>query len=186
MDIILASASPRRRELIKKLNYLSVTVRPSSAEERADGIEAEKIAVILALSKAKNIAGFYPDTLVLGADTIVSLNGKIYGKPSSSEEAVAFLKELAGKTHEVITGIALIKGDKTITAREITKVTFAEFNEEAVRSYVATGKPLDKAGAYGAQDKEFSFMVKNIDGDVDNVIGLPVKLLDELIRKYYA
>ncbi len=186
MNAILASASPRRRELIKKLEYLSVTVRPSAVEERTCGVTAESIAVELAAMKAESVASDYPGELVVGADTVVSCGGRIYGKPGSEREAKKYLRELSGKTHEVITGLALVKNGKTVTASETTRVTFAPFDEELVEKYVKTGKPLDKAGAYGAQDPEIRPMIERVDGDEDNVIGLPVRLLDKLIKENYA
>ncbi len=186
MDAVLASVSPRRRELIKKIDYLSVTVRPSSVEERTDRTDAEEIAVALAGLKASAVAAECPGTLVIGADTVVSGNGRIYGKPSSPDEARRFLRELSGRTHEVVTGIALVRGGKTVTAAEKTYVTFKAFDEKTVEEYIATGKPMDKAGAYGAQDPEFASMIEEIRGDCDNVIGLPVGLLDRLIKENYV
>ena len=113
------------------------------------------------------------------------MDNKPIGKPHSEEEAFAMLRELCGRTHEVITAVCLTDGNKVAEAVEKTQVTFNPFNEDIVRAYIATGKPFDKAGGYGVQDKELADIVAKVTGDYDNVVGLPVKLVDELLRENF-
>lgn len=182
MNLVLASASPRRIELIKKLEYLNVIVRPSSIEERTDKILPQDVVIDLALRKASSIVS---DELVLGADTIVVIDGKILGKPHSEAQAKEMFRTLCGKAHSVMTGIALIKGDKVITDCEKTIVRFGEYDEKVIDEYVRSGKPFDKAGGYGLQDKELSTIIEGLTGDYDNVLGLPTRLISRLIRENF-
>ncbi|MBR6788745.1 MAG: septum formation protein Maf [Clostridia bacterium] len=183
MNLILASASPRRRELIKKLDYLSVTVCPSNVEEIITKNTPCEIVMELAEQKASSIIS---NELTLGADTMVFLDDLKLGKPTTEADARRMFHALCGRTHEVITGICLKKRDKTISAYERSFVTFNDYNDEIINNYIKTGKPFDKAGGYGAQDEEFSPILKNITGDYDNVLGLPVQLIDRLIRENFS
>ncbi len=180
--IILASASPRRKELLEKENYL-FEVCPSSAEEEVQRcVKTFEIAKSNALLKANDIAQKFPARLVLGADTIVVLNGKVYGKPKDLQEAFKMLSELQGRTHSVFTAIALVCVSKEIerVAVDESKVTFKKMDEAAIKNYLSKVYVLDKAGAYAAQ--EFGeLIIEKIDGQFDNVMGLPCRLLkDEL------
>lgn len=183
MKVVLASASPRRRELIAKIDGLEVSIVPSNADETAERSSDPVLhAENLALLKARDVYGT-TGGVVVGADTVVALGGKIYGKPHSEEEAREYLKELCGRTHEVVTGVAVMWKGGEIKTHEITRVTLAPYDEKAVDAYVATGSPMDKAGAYGIQDEAFAPLKKSVDGDVDNVIGLPVALLAKILKE---
>ena len=182
MKIILASASPRRAELIRKLGA-DIAVVPSDAEE-VTLAGAEETAVENAKRKALSVPA--EGGVVLGADTVVvSADNRPLGKPHSEEEAFAMLRELCGRTHEVVTAVCLTDGKKTVEGREKTKVTFSAADDEALRAYIATGKPFDKAGGYGLQDKEIAPLVAKVEGDRDNVIGLPVSLVSRLLRENF-
>lgn len=184
--MILASASPRRRELLEKLGY-SFEVIPSGAEENIT--ETEPVAVVEKLSRIKAADVFAmeksEDVLVIGADTIVAHEGKIMGKPGSREEAVSMLRGLSGRTHRVYTGVTLCSrknGKETVrTFHECTEVTFFPLSEEEIRDYVNTGEPMDKAGSYGIQGQG-ALLVEKIAGDYNNVVGLPVARLNREIK----
>lgn len=182
MKLLLASASPRRAELVQKLG-IDFEIHPTSAEEVTLS-DAEQTAVANARLKALSVK---PEgCIVLGADTVVSsMDNKPIGKPHSEEEAFAMLRELCGRTHEVVTAVCLTDGEKTVEGREKTKVTFSAADDEALRAYIATGKPFDKAGGYGLQDKEIAPLVAKVEGDRDNVIGLPVSLVSRLLRENF-
>ena len=170
MKIILASNSPRRRELLKE-NGVDFTVIPSDFKEgENDGLTPEEYVEFLAKGKAQAV--FEKNGgVVIGADTVVVLDGKILGKPKDEKEAVSMLSSLSNKTHTVMTGYAVITSGKTVSGVEKTLVTFNELSPELINAYVETGSPLDKAGAYGIQDE--ALLVKEIVGDYDNVVGLP-------------
>lgn len=170
--IILASGSPRRHELLRKLctNFL---VEVSDAAEAQSAENPAALAVENAVRKAQSVADKHPDAVVIGADTIVVLDGKIFGKPDGACDAVDMLSQLAGRRHEVITGLALIVGGKIFTASEVTEVFFGDMTIEDICEYVATGEPLDKSGSYALQGGATKFIEK-IHGDWSNVVGLPV------------
>ena len=180
MRIILASESPRRRELLALMG-LTFTVEPSSiAEEppRHDTV-AENVTA-LALQKARAVAQHHPDACVIGADTVVDLDNMVLGKPHTAENARAYLTRLQGRTHSVFTGLAVITPNGERTACEETRVTFAPMTDAEIDWYVSTGEPLDKAGAYGIQGPACVF-VRKIEGNYFNVIGMPVPLLYRLL-----
>lgn len=189
MKIILASNSPRRRELMEKAG-LSFRVIPAECEEAvASGTPPEEVVASLALQKARWVAdnktdGFDRDTLVIGADTVVAVGDEILGKPASREDAFSMLKTLSGKEHSVYTGVAVIYLD---TGREesfvsCTRVFFYDLTDEEINAYIDTKEPFDKAGAYGIQGRG-GLLVKSISGDYNNVVGLPVA---ELVRRINA
>lgn len=184
LKLTLASASPRRIELINKLAYLDVAVIPSGAEEETDKTSPAEAVVELASVKAFSVQRAHGG-LVLGADTLVYAGGKRLGKPRSEEEAFGFFRELCGRAHSVFTGLCLTDGRRTVTGAEETIVRFAPFDEKIVGDYVRSGKPFDKAGGYGLQDVELESLIEGITGDYDNVLGLPVGLLDRLIRENF-
>ncbi len=174
MRAVLASASPRRRELLSMLG-LEFDVCPSAAEEKTQpGLSLEETVMYLAREKGRGLQG----NPVISADTIVVIDGKILGKPKSEEEAFTMLRTLSGRTHEVFTGICV--NDDCRVERSL--VTFAELTDEEIRAYIATGEPMDKAGAYGAQGKGAVF-VEKIEGDFFNVMGLPVHRLYEMLKE---
>ena len=176
--IILASGSPRRHELLKKL-CSNFKIEVSDAEEVQSNLEPRKLAVENAKLKASSIAAKYPDEIVIGADTIVVLNGKIFGKPENARGAEKMLAELADKKHEVITGLAICADGKIFTDYDVTEVYFGEMTAEEIKKYVATGEPLDKSGSYALQGGATKFIEK-IHGDWSNVVGLPVYRLKKL------
>ena len=185
--IILASGSPRRRELLTQIG-LEYTVIPSKKEEILRFTQPEDIVKDLSLQKAQDIAeNAEVGTMVIGSDTVVSLDGEILGKPHTSENAVAMLKRLEGRSHQVYTGVSVvIKGmaadgtDAIISFAEKTDVHVYPMTEEEIQAYVATGDPLDKAGAYGIQGI-FAKHVQGISGCYYNVMGLPIgRLYQEL------
>ncbi|MBQ6540660.1 MAG: septum formation inhibitor Maf [Oscillospiraceae bacterium] len=182
MDIILASKSPRRRELLTMLG-LDFTVIPAVGDERTDP-EAEpgEMVMSLALGKAEEVASSNPECLVIGADTLVFLDGKPLGKPSDEAEALEMLRSLSGRTHQVYTGIAVIYKDRTIADFEKTDVEFRELSDSEILRYIGTGEPMDKAGAYGIQGRG-SVFIPGIRGDYFNVMGLPLCRLWSVLRE---
>lgn len=184
MRITLASASPRRRELIKKIDGLDVVVYPSGADENVTADSPSELVEKLALKKARSVFDEVGG-VVVGADTVVALGNRIFGKPKSAEEAEEFFKTLCGRAHEVITGIAVVSGDKQITAHEVSLVEFDAFDGDTVKKYIETGSPFDKAGGYGIQDELIKPLVKSVKGDTDNVIGLPVGLLKKTLEEFF-
>ncbi|MBQ2944398.1 MAG: septum formation protein Maf [Ruminococcus sp.] len=178
--LILASASPRRRELIKLISDNVLCVPSGEEEILPDGISASGTAEHFAFLKAQSVARDYREDFVVGCDTVVILDDKILSKPFDEEDAFSKLSDLSGNTHRVITGCALIKGDRVQTFSEETKVEFYPLSDEEIKAYIATKEPMDKAGAYGIQGAG-SLFVKGIQGDYFNVVGLPVaRLMREL------
>lgn len=180
-DLILASASPRRRELLAGLG-LSPPVRPVDLDETP--LAGEPAAdCVLRLARAKAEADARPGELVLAADTLVVLDGRILGKPSGPDEARAMLAQLAGRDHLVMTGVALRDADarKTAAAVATTRVTLAPLSAARIARYVETGEPLDKAGAYAIQGLGALF-VERLDGNYSNVVGLPLPLTARLFE----
>jgi len=173
--LILASASPRRREYLARLG-LEFTIVPAAIDESCHPAEPpQDFARRMAATKARTVAGTNPAACVLGADTVVALEGQIFGKPKSQEEAVAMLTTLQGRTHQVTTGFAIVAKNRNIDLLDTvtTQVTFGIFPEPILRAYVASNEPMDKAGAYGIQGVG-SFLVHSISGSCSNVVGLPV------------
>lgn len=172
-DLILASGSPRRKELLETAG-IDFEIKVADVDEKIpDGASPQEAVMSLALQKAQAVAVDNPEKIVLGADTVVAYGGKILGKPKSEADAVKMLTELSGKVHTVCTGVALIKGDRVKSFCEVTEVEFHKLAEDEIINYVKTGEPMDKAGAYGIQGKG-CVLVKKIDGDYFNVVGLPV------------
>lgn len=172
-DFILASASPRRRELLS-LSGFSFDVIPSQADENiSENLSPEQTVKALARLKAESVFSEHRDKVVFGCDTVVYLDGEILGKPKDNEEAYAMLKKLSGKTHTVSTGVCIMSKDKEILFSDTTKVTFYTLSDETIKSYIATNECCDKAGAYGIQGYG-SVLVKEIQGDYFSVMGLPV------------
>lgn len=176
MRIILASGSPRRKEILEQAGIVC-EVLPSDKEEVITTADPREAVKELSLMKASHIAGLQKeDVIVIGADTVVADGSQILGKPENEEDAVRMLRRLSGKSHMVYTGVTLIKIEedrKTVrTFCEETKVTVAPMTEEEIQKYVATREPMDKAGAYGIQGR-FSVFVTGIEGEYLNVVGLP-------------
>lgn len=181
--IILASASPRRKELMTLLGYDFDIVCADITEVVPENSEPQDVVMALSLQKASAVAKDNPEAIVVGSDTVVSLDGKILGKPHSKNEAVQMLKSLSGRTHKVFTGVAIVNADMSTEFYDETDVEFYSLSDEEINNYVATGEPMDKAGAYGIQGKG-AVLVKRIDGDFFNVMGLPVAKLYREMKKY--
>lgn len=175
-SLILASSSPRRRQLLEMLG-IPVVVQPSNIpEERQGGESPVDYSVRLARAKVSHV----PGDLVLGADTIVVLNREILEKPSDTGHALEILRKLQGQTHDVVTSVAL-RSDGVLRDRtDITKVTFRAADDDLLRAYIATGEPMDKAGAYGIQGYGV-VLIERVEGDFSGVMGLPIRLVLELL-----
>ena len=181
--LILASASPRRRELIKLISDNVICVTSGEEESLPEGIPASETAEHLAYQKAKSVARDYPLDFVVGCDTVVILDDTILSKPYDEEDAFSKLSALGGRKHKVITGCALIKGDRIHTFSQETQVEFYPLSQEEIRSYIDTKDCMDKAGAYGIQGAG-SLFVKGIEGDYFNVVGLPVARLKRELEAF--
>ena len=183
--VILASASPRRRELLSGLG-IEFTVIPAEVEEisSGSGCPAEEMVRLNAGLKADAVAKLHPESLVIGSDTVVECGGRIFGKPRTPEEAVSMLENLSGKTHRVMSGVAL-RCEKTgldCSFTEISRVTFRELTEEIIRQYMSLVNVMDKAGAYAIQEHS-ELILAELDGSLANVIGLPVERLESELRR---
>ena len=182
MNVILASQSPRRRELME-LVYTPFTVIVAHADETMDpnGDPAQQVAIV---SRRKAAAIDCPaDHMVIAADTIVVCDGKILGKPKDEEDAVRMLTMLSGRDHQVMTGLTVRRGDSYLSHTEVTRVFFRPLSEAEIAAYVRSGDPMDKAGSYGIQSGAAKF-VKGIEGDYFNVVGLPVCRLTLLLKQF--
>ena len=171
--LILASGSPRRKELLSLITDEFEVLVSGCDEFVPEGTPAEKVPAILAEQKALAVAKLRPEDTVIGSDTVVVLNGEIFGKPKDKEHAHAMLKALSGKKHFVYTGVAVAENEKVRSFVQKTEVEFYELSDETIDKYIETLEPMDKAGAYGIQGKG-SVLVKGIVGDYFNVMGLPV------------
>jgi septum formation protein len=185
--IVLASGSPRRRELLEQIG-INFEVITSNADENITEKNPEKL--VCALSKIKAEAVFkecagtdYENAIFIGADTIVYHEGRVLGKPKTKQEAVSMLKSLSGNEHSVFTGVTLLSKDKCVCFAEETKVRVSDMTDEEIAGYAATDEPMDKAGAYGIQGR-FAAYVKGITGDYNNVVGLPVCRVYQELKKF--
>lgn len=184
MKIVLASQSPRRKELLGRMGLKFVTQASKIDESAFDGLEARELVATLSREKAQWIARQLDgETLVIGADTVVVRDGAALGKPKDAEDAVAMLLSLSGRDHQVCTGVTVCRGDRVLTQVEETQVTFRDLTETEVRQYVSTGEPMDKAGAYGIQGLG-GLLVEGIRGDYSNVVGLPVCRLGQMLKDF--
>ena len=180
--IILASASPRRKEILE-LADLKFDIMPSNAQEITTKTAPNEVVMELASIKAKDIyKKSEKQSMIVGADTVVAYQGQILGKPADEADAKRMLTMLSGQTHEVYTGVCIIEDGKTKTFYEETKVTFYEISDEQIDHYIKTGEPMDKAGSYGIQGKAAVF-IKGIEGDYYNVVGFPIaRCLQEITK----
>ncbi len=179
--LILASKSPRRKELLKQIGIPFVVVVSDAEEVSGNSWTPAALVVENAKRKARAVAEKYPDSPVLGADTVVSSEGKIFGKPKDKDEARKMLTALSGKMHEVTTGLALINRNEIRTTNVTTKVFFDTMTKADIDAYIATDEPMDKAGAYAIQGKAARFIEK-IEGSYSNVVGLPLNALIQLSK----
>jgi len=183
MDIILASASPRRREILENVN-VKFTVQSSQIEEVIlENEDPKDLVMRLAFEKCIDVAKKNRNALVIGADTIVVLDNNILGKPKDEDHAYEMIKSLSNKKHQVITGISLINLslNKKVIDYVVSEVTFKDLSEETIRDYIKTKESLDKAGAYGIQGYG-SLLVDSIKGDYFNIVGLPLSRISDLLK----
>ncbi len=181
--IVLASSSPRRRQLLEMLR-IPFEVEPSGIDEVVHPGEAPRDYVLrVAREKGQAVARRRPDALVLSADTEVVLDGEVFGKPADAAGAVGMLLRLQGRTHQVLTGVTVAHGGRLEQALDVTAVTFRPADESSLSDYVATGEPLDKAGAYAVQGLGGA-LIARIEGDVFGVMGLPLRLVIDLLAKF--
>jgi len=175
--IILASKSPRRQELLKQMGFDFQVVLREVDESYPPELSPSEIAVYISEKKAKAFDMIIENEIVITADTIVSIEGKILGKPENEDHAFEILSELSGKRHDVITGVSLLKNHRITSFYELTEVFFREISAEQIRYYINTCQPMDKAGAYGIQEWIGMVAVERINGSYSNVVGLPTHRL---------
>ena len=185
MSIILASQSPRRRQLLGQIGLDHFIVRPARGEEVMDpALSPAQLVEELSRQKAREVAGASdPGDLVIAADTVVAIGGRVLGKPHDREEACAMLSALSGREHTVYTGVTVCRDDRMLTQHEATQVRFRPLSPREIRAYVDSGEPMDKAGAYGVQELG-ALLVEGIRGDYFNVVGLPLCRLGQMLSQF--
>ena len=185
MKIILASQSPRRKELLERMGIKDFeTISPNVDESAFHGLPPEELVRRLSAEKAAAVAGKVgEDAIVIAADTVVALEGAVLGKPADELEAFKMLSALSGVRHQVYTGVTVCRGGEKQTAHEVTDVTFRELSEREIEDYISTGEPMDKAGAYGIQGYG-ALLIQGISGDYYNVMGLPVCRLSGMLARF--
>ena len=181
--IVLASGSPRRRQLLEMLRIPFRVMAPDVDEQVLAGEGAEAYVTRLSRVKAESIAARAPMDVVLAADTTVVLEGEIFGKPDSAAHAVAMLMRLQGRTHDVMTAVAVMRGGDVAQALDVSRVTFRPADEPTLAAYVATGEPLDKAGGYAIQGLGAP-LIERVEGDFFGVMGLPIRLALDLLGRF--
>ena len=185
MNIVLASASPRRRELLERIGVPGFIVSAPGVDESVEpGLSPADMVEELSLRKARAAAEhFGPDGLIIAADTVVALDAGVLGKPRDEDGAFAMLSALSGREHRVCTGVTVLRGGRAVTEHEATAVTFRALAPDEIRGYIATGEPMDKAGAYGIQGVG-ALLVSGIRGDYSNVMGLPLFRLGQILQDF--
>lgn len=184
MRIILASQSPRRRELLERMGISQFDVIPAKGEERADpNLTPDQLVEELSRQKAAEIAAGNPDALIIAADTVVAVDGTVLGKPHDRDDAVRMLQTLSGREHTVYSGLTVCWQGRSVTQHEATAVRFRPLSETDIDHYVSTGEPMDKAGSYGIQGYGCT-LVEGISGDYYNVVGLPVCRLSQILSGF--
>ena len=184
MKIVLASQSPRRKELLGKMGLEFTTKAPEIDETALSGLPARQLVEALSREKALWAARQEdPEAIVIGSDTVVVRDGEILGKPASPAQAEEMLASLSGRSHEVCTGITVCQGDRVVSQVEVTQVTFRTLTPQEIARYVRTGEPMDKAGAYGIQGLG-ALLVEGIQGDYSAVVGLPVCRLGRMLLDF--
>lgn len=184
MSIVLASGSPRRKELLEMLDVKELRIIPAKGEEiPPEGAAPDELVMALASAKGREVAQrCEAGDVIIAADTIVWFDGKVFGKPHSREEAIGMLSALSGRAHEVYTGVSVIRDGRELKRCDTSRVFFREIAAAEMERYVDTGEPMDKAGAYGAQGRGAVF-VRRIEGDFFNVMGLPLCMLCEMLKE---
>ena len=183
--LVLASRSPRRARLLREAGY-EIDIVPADVDEsRLPEEEPRRYVSRLAAAKAAAIALKSDGRVVVAADTVVLIDGLVLGKPADRDETVSMLERLSGRTHEVLTGVRVVRGPRRLDAVEVTRVTFAALDPSRIAWYAATGEPDDKAGAYAVQGIGSRF-VERIEGSYTNVVGLPIALVDRFVRELEA
>ena len=182
MKVILASASPRRKDLLSLIGCNYETYSPDVDESILEDETPESVCRRLSILKAESASRQFAGTLIISADTIVVIDNEIFGKPSDADEARVMLNILKGREHKVITGVTIIYKDKIITETESTAVWFRNISEDDIDSYISTGEYQGKAGAYAIQGYA-SLFIERIDGDYSNVVGLPLQRLSMMLEK---
>lgn len=183
MRIILASASPRRRELMKYITTNFEAVSLDCDETLPDSVLPEQASQYLAELKASEAAKKYPDAVIIGCDTTVICNGDVLGKPEDHEQCTAYMKMLSGRVHQVVTGCSLMYRSAKKSFSVVTDVRFRELSDSEIKIYASSDEPYDKAGGYGIQGKG-ALLVEKIDGDFYNVVGLPVSRLNIELKNF--
>lgn len=181
MKLILASRSPRRKQLLEGLGYQFECIPACKDEVLRRDLPLDQAIGEIALSKAREVAAGHPDDLILAADTLVVLDGEILGKPENEEDAIRMLERLSGKKHEVKTGIAFHLPDREVCRTVTTEVFFRPLSPDEIQAYAKSGKPLDKAGAYGIQETDFA---GRIEGSYSNVVGLPIQVISRMLQGF--
>lgn len=185
MDIILASQSPRRKALLGQMGLKGFKIIAPDVDEHVEGNPSPaQMVEELSQRKARAVAAETDgDSLIIAADTVVALDGAVLGKPGNERSAFSMLSALSGNRHMVYTGVTVIQGDRMVTSHEETAVTFRELEPDEISSYIATGEPMDKAGAYGIQGRG-ALLVEKIEGDYYNVVGLPICCLNRMLGRF--
>ena len=187
--LVLASASPRRAELMREAGYIFQVAHPPEDDPGKLGLELPpaQLAEFLSRMKARSVAPMFTDELIIGADTIATLDGRIFGKPADRADAGRILQAIAGTTHQVITGVTVIDSDsgRTLTRHDVTQVSMRPLSKDELEGYLESGAWRGKAGAYGIQDHGDKF-VTEIEGSFSNVVGLPMELLDRMLAEFHS
>lgn len=182
--LILASKSPRRRELLDRMGLAHTVISVDSDEWFPDDLSPSEIVKYISREKAFAAANMVaPEDIVITADTMVFLDDRKLGKPGDEDEAFLMLSALSGRVHTVCTGVTVMQGNRTLTEAEQTRVRFASLDEDTIRAYIRTGEPMDKAGAYGVQSLG-ALLIEGIEGDFFNVMGLPVRRLSLMLSRF--
>ena len=184
MDIILASQSPRRKELLKQMGLAYRVVVAEIDEHMERDLPPDKLVEAISAEKAAAVAaGEGPESVIIAADTVVALDGEVLGKPHSEAQAAEMLGKLSGREHQVYTGFTVRQGERIVTDHQRSEVRFRSLSDQEITAYIATGEPMDKAGAYGIQGLG-SLLVEGIHGDYFNVMGLPVCMLGQTLKEF--
>lgn len=183
MRIILASTSPRRKELLSRTGLVFETQESGYQEEMHLDLSPEKLAEHISFHKAKPVSEINPEAIVIAADTFIVFDGKYLGKPKTEEEARTMLKELSGKSHEIITGVTIMNKTRTVSFTSKATVYMRDLSPETIENYIKTGEPMDKAGAYAVQGKG-AVLIEKMEGDFFGAVGLPIGRLAEELKQF--